>query len=72
LIIAVGDDPVMDIGDYLDIRMGMQSEACVWGNLVIVQDDEIPQRLVGFISIGSYGEMMSSPEPPSGPRLRSH
>ena len=66
LIIAVGDDSVVDIGDYLDIRMGMQSEACLWGNLVIVQRDEIPERFVGFISIGSYGEMMSSPEPPSG------
>jgi len=36
LIVAVGEDSVVDVGDYLDIRVGMQSEAGVWRDLIII------------------------------------
>ena len=65
LIVAVGEGSVVDITDYLNVRVVMQLKACVWRNLVIVQDNEIPHRFVGRIAIGSNGEMMSSPEPSS-------
>src|SRR5712671_1462239 len=65
LIIAVGERSVVDIADNLDVRVVMQLETCVWRNLVIVQDDEIPHRFVGCIAIRSDGEMMLSPEPSS-------
>jgi hypothetical protein len=61
LIIAVGERSVVDIADYLDVRVLVKPETCMWRNFVIVQDDEIPDRFVVWIAIWSNGEMMPSP-----------
>ena len=61
LIIAVGERSVVDIADYLDVRVFVKPETCMWRYFVIVQDDEIPDRFVVWIAIWSNGEMMPSP-----------
>ena len=51
------------VADDLDIFVVMEAKSPVGSDLVVIENDEIPDRLVGRIAVRPYGEVMFCFEP---------
>ena len=65
LVITVRDNAFADIADDLYIGVVMETEAGVGRNLIVVQNDEIADRLMRWIAIRTYCEVVLRLEPSS-------
>jgi hypothetical protein len=63
LIVAVRHRAFAKVADDLDIFVVMEAKSRVGRDLVIIENDEIPDRLVGRIAVRSYREVMPCFEP---------
>ena len=63
LIVAVRHRAFAKVADDLDIFMVMEAKSRVGSDLVVIKNDEIPDRLVGWIAVRSYREVMFCFEP---------
>jgi len=51
------------VADDLDTFVVMEAKSRVGSDLVVIENHEIPDRLVGRIAVRSYGEVMFCFEP---------
>jgi hypothetical protein len=63
LIIAVRHRAFAKVADDLDIFVVMEGKSRVGSDLVVIENDEIADRLVGRIAVRSQGEVMYCFEP---------
>jgi len=63
LIIAVRQRAFAKVADDLDIFVVMEAKSSVGSDLIVIENDEIPDRLVGRIAVRSQGEVMFCFEP---------
>jgi hypothetical protein len=63
LIVTVRHCAFAKVADDLDIFVAMETKSRVGSDLVVIENDEIPNRLVGRIAVRSYGEVMFCFEP---------
>jgi hypothetical protein len=63
LVITMRDNTFADVADNLNIGVVMETEAGVGRNLIVVQKDEITNRLMGWIAVGSHCDVVFCLQP---------